>query len=45
MKDILNCKLIRDMFNELVIGKQVKVNVQVDFTVDDIYTLKNIINP
>jgi hypothetical protein len=45
MKDILKCKLIRDMFNELVIGKKVKVDVQVDFSVDDFYTLKSIINP
>ena len=45
MKDILKSKLIRDLFNVLVIGKQVKVIIQVDFTVDDFYTLKSIINP
>ena len=45
MKDILKSKLVRDIFNDLVIGKKVKVNIQVDFTVDDFYTLKSIINP
>jgi hypothetical protein len=35
MKDILKSKLVRDLFNEIVIGKKVKVDVQVDFSVDD----------